>query len=211
MKQTFIGFTLVLLLSLQGCSNKTPQASSDEKNIAPETTANASSQTLQRYGIKSGTIIYKAPMEMKQSLYFDDFGKREVLISEMSMTGMNFKDIEIHKDGFIYKYKAGEKTGTKLRWNIQDQNYDKLDPEMAKQFKLKDMGTDEMAGKKCKKFSMEVGGSPVYAWIWNGISVKTVTNMMGKEFVIEAIKIDEGPVPQELFEVPADITFTETN
>ena len=98
-----------------------------------------------------------------------------------------------------------------MHWNVQDQNYDNLDPAIAKQYKLKDLGTEVLAGKKCKKFSVEVSGSPVYAWLWNGISVKTVTQMMGKEFVIEATKIDEGPVPQELFEVPADITFSEMN
>jgi hypothetical protein len=211
MKQLLFFLSGMLLVIGTGCKSGVKSDSSNENASAPATAETASSQPAQRYGIKSGTIVYKAPMEMKQTLYFDDFGKREVLISEMSMAGMSFKDIEIHKDGFIYKYKAGEKTGTKLHWNVQDQNYDKLDPDMAKQFKLKDLGTEEMVGKKCKKFSMEVGGSPVYAWIWNGISIKTVTNMMGKEFVIEAIKIDEGQVPQELFEVPADITFSEMN
>jgi hypothetical protein len=195
----------ITLISALACKSDVKKADDGEA------TSKTSGQLTQRYGIKSGTVVYNAPMGMKQTLYFDDFGKREVMISEMAMAGMSFKDIEIRRDGFTYKYKEGEKTGTKIRWNIQNQNYENFDPELVKQFKLKDLGSEEIAGKKCKKYSMEVGSNPVYAWIWKGISVKTVTHMAGNEFVIEAIKIDEGSVPAGIFEIPTDVAFTEIN
>jgi hypothetical protein len=211
MKQILFYLAGIIFMLVSGCKGNNQPASGSETTTDSEKAALTSAKPAQRYGIKSGMVVYKAPMEMKQTLYFDDYGQREVQISEMAVAGMSIKNIDIRKDGFTYQYKEGEKTGMKMKWNVQDQNYDKVDPEILKRFKLKDLGTEEMAGKKCKKFSMETGGSPVYAWIWNGISIKTITNMMGKEFVIEAIKIEEGPVPAAIFEIPADVTFTEMN
>jgi hypothetical protein len=208
MKQVFFYLSGVILLLMLGCKGNNQPATGSESEITTGTDDMKGMSEGHRYGIKSGMVVYNAPMGMIQTLYFDDFGKKEVTITEMDMGGTKFKTTDIRKDGYNYNFKEGEKTGKKSVWTVQNQNYDKLDPEIVKQFKLKDLGNERIAGKECKKFSMEIGSTPSNAWIWNGVLIKSVTSMMGKEFIIEATKVEEGPVPAEVFELPADVTFT---
>jgi hypothetical protein len=206
MKNVLFGLSLSLLLVLSGCKSKD---TASESSTGTEVSENAAITKGHRYGIKSGVIIYKAPMGMVQTLYFDDYGNKETMITEMEMAGMSIKTTDIRKGGYSYNFKAGESTGIKSVWNFQDQNYDKFDPEIAKQYKLKDMGTENLAGKSCRKYSMEMGSTPTKAWIWNGLLIKSETTMMGKEFIIEATKIEEGPVSDEVFELPENVTFNQ--
>ncbi len=74
---------------------------------------------------------------------------------------------------------------------------------------IKDLGTETIAGKDCKKFSAEFGGSPIVSWTWNNILIKSVTKMGGADFVIEATKIQDGSVDSKIFELPAGVTFKE--
>jgi len=208
MKRIFFYLIGLISILMVGCKNNNQPASGTENEAAAVKTDNMAATAGQRYGIRSGMIVYNAPMGMIQTLYFDDYGKKEVMITEMDMAGTKFKTTDIRKEGYNYNFKEGEKTGKKTVWSVQDQNYDKLDPELVKQYKLKDLGSETIAGKKCRKFTMEVGSTPTSAWIWNGVLIKSLTIMMGKEFVIEATKVEDGPVPAEVFELPADVTFT---
>ena len=171
---------------------------------APKPVAN------QRYGIKSGVIFYDAPMGAKQELYFDDYGAKEVSITSVDFGVAKSKTVEIRKDGFSYTYEEGKTEGTKKAWYAPaSTDYSKADPRTIERYKVKDLGTETVAGKDCKKYSAEFNGSPIISWTWNNLMVKSITKMGDAEFVIEATKIQDGSVDSKIFELPAGVNFKE--
>lgn len=163
-----------------------------------------------RYDIKSGVIFYNAPMGAKQELYFDDHGAKEVSITSIDLGIAKTKTIEIRKDGFSYTYEEGKNEGTKKAWYVPaNTDFSKADPKTIERYKVKDLGTEVIAGKDCKKFSAEFGGAPMVSWTWNNILIKSTTKMGGADFVIEATKIQDGSVDSKIFELPAGVTFKE--
>jgi len=164
----------------------------------------------QRYGVKSGVIFYNAPMDTKQELYFDDYGAKEVSITSIDLGIAKSKTIEIRKDGFSYTYEEGKTEGTKKTWYVAASNdFSKADPKTLERYKIKDLGTETIGGKECKKFSAEFGKTPIVTWTWNNILIKSVTKMGGADFLIEATKIQDTSVDPKMFELPDGVTFKE--
>ncbi len=205
-KLLFFVLALMLFIACSKTEEKKVEGT-DQQNVttqeAPKPVVN------QRYGVKSGVIFYDAPMGTKQELYFDDYGAKEVSITSIDMGVAKSKSIEIRKDGFSYTYEEGKTEGTKKAWYIQNTDYSKADSRTIERYKLKDLGTEIVAGKDCKKFSAEFGGSPMISWTWNNILIKSATKMGGADFVIEATKIQDGSVDPKLFELPQGVTFKE--
>ena len=205
-KLLFVVFTLAFIIA---CS-KTEEEKVEGTDQQTVTTQEAPKPVVsQRYGVKSGVIFYNAPMGTKQELYFDDYGAKEVSITSVDLGIAKSKSIDIRKDGFSYSYKDGEKEGTKKAWYTSDMDYSKADPKTLERYKVKDLGTETIDGKECKKFSAEFGKSPILTWSWNNIMVKSITKMGGTDFVIEAVKIQDGAVDSKMFELPAGVTFKE--
>ena len=203
-------FTLFALVFIIACSKTEEQkpGNTEQQNVTKEETTKP--VVSQRYGIKSGVIFYDAPMGAKQELYFDDYGAKEVSITSIDLGIAKTKTIEIRKDGFSYTYEEGKNEGTKKAWYVPaNTDFSKADPKTLERYKVKDLGTETIAGKECKKFSAEFGSSPIVSWTWNNILIKSVTKMGQGEFVIEATKIQDGSVDSKLFELPAGVTFKE--
>lgn len=203
-------FTLFALVFIIACSKTEEQKveNTEQQNVTKEETTRP--VVSQRYGIKSGVIFYDAPMGAKQELYFDDYGAKEVSITSIDLGIAKTKTIEIRKDGFSYTYEEGKNEGTKKAWYVPaNTDFSKADPKTLERYKVKDLGTETIAGKECKKFSAEFGSSPIVSWTWNNILIKSVTKMGQGEFVIEATKVQDGSVDSKLFELPAGVTFKE--
>ena len=203
-------FTLFAITFIVACS-KTEEQKPETTDQQTTTTQEAPKPVVsQRYGVKSGVIFYDAPMGTKQELYFDDYGAKEVSITSIDLGIAKTKSIEIRKDGFSYTYEEGKTEGTKKAWYVPaSTDYSKADPKTLERYKVKDLGTETVAGKDCKKFSAEFGSSPIVSWTWNNILIKSVTKMGGADFVIEATKIQDGSVDSKIFELPAGVTFKE--
>lgn len=203
-------FTLFALVFIIACS-KTEEQKVENTDQETKTTQETQQPVVnQRYGIKSGVIFYDAPMGAKQELYFDDHGAKEVSITSIDLGIAKTKTIEIRKDGFSYTYEEGKNEGTKKAWYIPaNTDFSKADPKTLERYKVKDLGTETIAGKECKKFSAEFGSSPIVSWTWNNILIKSTTKMGGADFVIEATKIQDGSVDSKIFELPAGVTFKE--
>ena len=202
-------FFILALIFLIACS-KTEEKKvegTDQQTVTTQETP--TTEAMQRYGIKSGIIFYNAPMDTKQELYFDDYGAKEVFITLVDLGIAKSKSIQIRKDGFSYSYEEGKTEGTKTAWYTSDMDYSKADPKTMERYKVKDLGTETIDGKECKKFSAEFGSSPIVSWSWNNIMVKSITKMAGNDFVIEATKIQETSVDPKMFELPAGVTFKE--
>ena len=90
--------------------------------------------------------------------------------------------------------------------NQESLNFMDLSDEEVEKFKVKTLGTEELAGKDCTKFSAETSQmgqtAKITAWVWNGIPMKTVTSMMGMNVTATVSSLEEGPVEASLFELP---------
>jgi hypothetical protein len=162
-----------------------------------------------RYVIKSGCVVYKGPMGVKQILYFDNFGAVETFITQVEMGEFSSKETQIRKDGYQYAFKEGETTGIKTKWLANDIDYDKPDREVMERFKVKEIGSENIAGRECRKYSAEFGGAPVTICIWKNIMIKTATKMGNSDMIIEATSIQEGAIAQAIFTLPENVTFKE--
>lgn len=203
-------FTLFALVFIIACSKTEEQKPENTDQQTATIQESPEPVVSQRYGIKSGVIFYDAPMGAKQELYFDDYGAKEVSITSIDLGIAKTKTIEIRKDGFSYTYEEGKNEGTKKAWYVPaNTDFSKADPKTLERYKVKDLGTETIAGKECKKFSAEFGSSPIVSWTWNNILIKSVTKMGQGEFVIEATKVQDGSVDSKLFELPAGVTFKE--
>lgn len=200
---------LFALLFIVACSKIEEQKTENSEQQSVTTEQSTNKVVTHRYDIKSGAIYYNAPMGTKQELYFDDYGAKEVFITSVDLGIAKAKSIEIRKDGFTYKYDEGKTEGTKSSWYTNDFNYSKPDPKLMERYKVKELGTETIGGKQCKKYSAEFGSTPITSWVWNNIMVKSITNFGGKDMVIEATKIEETSVDQKIFELPAGVTFKE--
>ncbi len=201
--------TLFVLVFIVACSKTEEQKpeNTDQQNV---TTEKSTPQIVNhRYDVKSGVIFYNAPMGAKQELYFDDYGAKEVSITSIDLSITKVKSIEIKKEGFTYKYEEGKTEGTKSSWYTNDFNYSKPDPKLMEKYKVKELGTETIGGKECKKYSAEFSSTPITSWVWNNIMVKSITSFGGKDMVIEATKIEETSVDPKIFELPAGVTFKE--
>jgi len=205
-KLLFFVVALAVLIACSKTEEKKVESADQETVTTQETQQPVVSR---RYEIKSGVVFYDAPMGTKQELYFDDYGAKELFITSVDLGVAKSKNIEIRKDGFSYMYEEGKAEGQKRKWITNDMDYSKADPKTLERYKVKDLGTEVIGGKECKKFSAEFGSSPILTWSWNNIMVKSITKMSGNDFVIEATKIQEGSVDSKIFELPAGVTFKE--
>jgi uncharacterized lipoprotein YehR (DUF1307 family) len=220
-KITIFIYSIVFILFVFGCG---------KKEEGKPTTEGSSQTTTQKpagaiYESKSGIIEYEVKFigDQKQILYFDDYGKKEVKITttEIEMMGIKSKleEVEINADGYFTKYDVEKKTGTKMKspgslGSAQGfpGDLDNITKELMEQYKLKDLGKKEIAGKECKGFGMDIMGMGSEVWVWKNIPLYTKVYLTkdSEPMEIKAIKVEiDVPVPPEKFQVPADVKLTE--
>ncbi|NTW64369.1 MAG: hypothetical protein HGA46_09915 [Chlorobiaceae bacterium] len=222
----------ILLLSsmliISGCSGKTDSAKTGSSVAA------STSSTPNRYELKSG-IVYYEPTEIMgsksvETLYFDDYGRREAreTISDANIMGMKMHShkMQITDGDYVISYEIenivngkDETSKEATRTNLKEFREmavmmgQSLDPEeMKRNFDYREEGTEEVAGVTGKKFSIsldkEKSDKRVYGVLYKNISMKS---MMG-DIVIKAQKIEEnGSVPASKFEVPAGYTIKDVH
>jgi len=154
-------------------------------------------------------------MDMKQTLTFDDYGKKEATDVEMEMMGTKIHTVTLTKDGFVYTIDMVKKTATKspsYQGSNQNIDFENLSEEMVKDMKLKKEGTEEFLGKTCEKMSidyekMKMKGSYL---VYKGIPLMVDTDMGSMKMKLIGEKFTENPeIPPAKFEVPEGITIAE--
>lgn len=209
--------TLAIMASLVvffSCKSKTNETSVTGGENTKEETAAAKG----KYGIKSGIVEYKTQMmgmDVKQTMYFDDYGAKDAQEVSMEMMGVKIRTITITKDGFVYTLDMEKKTGTKaavlagMNQNIDFQN---LSEELVKEMDLKKLGTEDFMGKTCEKMSIDykkMGMKGIFL-VYKGVALKSETDMGAMKLNLVAEKFEENPsIPAEKFEVPADFKMQE--
>jgi hypothetical protein len=224
LKLQFIIVAFISMFLIIGCGKKNENK--------PETSAQTTDQTAQAqkpagaaYDVKSAIVTYDINLIGKQTqvLYVDDYGKKEArtTTTEIEIFGKKSKneEVEINADGFIVKYDVEKKTGTKTKSYSSlggakgfPKDLDNLTKEVLDQYKLKDLGKKEILGKECRGFEMEAMGMKTEVYVWKNIMLYSAVYMTkdGKPIEIKASKIEiDVPVPQDKFQVPADVRLQE--
>ena len=203
------------LTVLFSCKSKPSETSATSEKQAGSETATPKG----KYAIKSGIVEYKTQMmgmDMKQTLTFDDYGKKEATDVEMEMMGTKIHTVTLTKDGFVYTIDMVKKTATKnasYQGSNQNIDFENLSEQMVKDMKLKKEGAEEFLGKTCEKISidyekMKMKGSYL---VYKGIPLMVDTDMGSMKIKLVGEKFTENPeIPAAKFEVPADVKVTES-
>ena len=172
-----------------------------------------------KYGIKSA-IIKKDVVAMGQKVectwYMDDYGKKES--TELTMKTGGVAGVEKHirtiADGSS-AINIDMETAMKMKLPEKPINYLQLTPEIVEKYKIKETGEEDIAGKPCKKYGLEITqmGQTVQmsVWVWKGLVLKSETSSNGMVVMVETAKtIDEtSAVATDKFTIPDGIKLPE--
>ena len=185
-------------------AGKIMQADNLNPGIAPAFGQDA----VKRYGIKSGEFKTETNMmgqKVTATTYFDQYGAVQLTKTKMSMMGVDLDMGTLMKDGKTYMINYGDKQVQEMPAQ-ETINYMNLNDEAVKKYKVKSEGAEEVGGKSCLVFTMEVSErgqtAKARASVWEGIPMKTVTEVMGMSVTATVVELKEGPVDASLFELP---------
>lgn len=171
------------------------------------------------FEVKSGIVEMTTDMmgEQKQTMYFDDYGKKQALYSKTSVTmfgqTINSSSLSITADGKSTEIDLEKKTGKSRK--VATATSSVPDPatftaEMKAKYKYEELPEREIAGKKCKGFAIEpMKGMPMKAWTWKGVPMLSMTRVGNGLVTMTTTSFQEVAVPAEKFKVPADVKITE--
>jgi len=223
MKLKLLGFSFFIMMLVWACNSTSEETQNADNNQQEEAIGNNSStsSSLNRYEIKSGLVTYDMEMmgiTANVKNYFDNYGEMEATVvkSNFNFLGKS-TDSEmrtIYKDNFLYSLDLLTKTGTKMKvedgMNFRHFNINKITQEQKTAYNFKELGTEEVAGKKCKVYSMQVDGNTSKVWLWKNITVKVMAVTEEGEFEFEASSIEEtSDIPAGIFDIPADYTISD--
>ena len=171
-----------------------------------------------KYEIKSAIIKKSVEMfgqKTESTTFFDDYGKLEARLSEWVWEGSTTHMRTITTDEKMTMINLDNKTAFVIQSEEKPVNFLKLTKDIIDKHKIKELGTEDIAGKPCKKYSMEASqmGQSVSAtvWIWKGITLKTTSSFNDMTITETATDIKENAtVDAEMFKVPKDITIQDS-
>jgi len=182
----------------------------------------------QPYGEKSGIVTYK-PLEMMgvkvtQTLYFDDFGKKEMreTVVEGNMNGMEMRQhtIDMRDGNTMYHYELENKSGGQDRATknvyktiltaemLEQMNVASLSAKLKAKLGYKEEGKETVAGLEGTKYSIAPDSTNPENRI-TGVQYKNIQIKisMGQMEII-ADKVDLGAnVPADKFKIPEGYTI----
>jgi hypothetical protein len=173
-----------------------------------------SQDMLKMYGIKSGILEYNhsgTSSSGTSTLYFDDYGQKSANYMVLTTQGKLQKSWIISLSEMQYIYDPVARTGQKMKNPFIEglkgiDDLEKFTEDMYAKMGFKEAGTEKFLGRDCRVFKGDMGK----VLTWNGILMLMEMSVMGTTSRQEATKVDVGvPVKASLFEVPADIKFTD--
>jgi len=175
------------------------------------------------YGVKSGKIEFELSGNSSgtKTIWFDDFGNKkrtevnsQTTIKIFGMENTTYEHTLVILDGkFIYSADLNDNSGSKQAMpTFADLNMNEMS-ESEKQAYFDEilaslggekLGKEKFLGKECDVFS--IMGSK--SWIYQGIILKSETNVLGITSNETALKIDENiSVSSDKFNPPVDIEW----
>jgi hypothetical protein len=172
-----------------------------------------SQDALKIFGIKSGIIEYKhsGTNTGTSTLYFDNYGQKSANYMVITSGGKTQKSWVISLSEMQYIYDPVTKTGQKMKNPMIEglkeiDDMEKFTEEMYAKMGFKPAGNENFLGRDCRVFKGNMGK----VLTWNGLLMFMEMTVMGTTTGQEATKVEVNvPVKASLFEVPADVTFTD--
>ncbi len=201
----------ILVLVLASCGNKTPKS----ENKSEENLTKSELSDEGKYGIKSGIVEYTATMmgmEVNQTLYFDEYGKKEMTEVVLDLGTIQSRTITLYSDGYMYTYDPDRKTGTKTATlqNYSSISFRNVTKEIEEKMNLKKLGNETFLDKNCEKYSVDYKDMQMTGTflVWEGIALKTDAKVASMDMIMTAKSIDTNTsIPSEKFIVPSDVQF----
>lgn len=165
------------------------------------------------YEVKSGKVTMEMEMmgqAMVQDIYFDDYGAKQVTVSNFQ--GQKMRVLVI--DGSNVMVNDADKTAVRMpamgMGSENRINWLNLDEKTIKKNKIKEAGEEVVAGKTCKKYEYKVMmmGQPISAtaWVYKGITLKTSIKTDFGDMGQTATKIEEDiKVDPAMFTIPEGV------
>jgi len=173
----------------------------------------AQTKDYKRYKLKSAIIKF----QQSGTLFFRYlFG---LCLSSSFCNNLNFYLVKTvnYLHGFMqYNMDMINKTATKTKntilqslvENSESSDLEEIGMEMFKQMGGEKVGKEDIIGKPCEIWELKQMGTKV--WIWNGIPLRTETDMMGIKLIKVATNIKANvSIPPDKIEIPPDIEFKE--
>ncbi|MBM2840557.1 MAG: hypothetical protein HW412_1085 [Bacteroidetes bacterium] len=175
-----------------------------------------------RYAIISALVEYaiRGSQTGKEILQFDRWGLREAKREELEVKagGMTIpsKSETIMDGEFLYALDRDNNTATKTTNQLLTQITAKHDTKdmtqigdrALKAMGAKKTGTETFLGKKCDVWEVNNLGTKML--VYNGLTLKSETNMAGMKIIREATKFEENAkVAEEKLTVPSKMKVTE--
>lgn len=172
-----------------------------------------SQDELKIFGIKSGIIEYKysGTNTGTSTLYFDDYGQKSANYMVITVQEKTQKNWVLSLGGMQYIYdpvsKAGQKMKNPLLEGLMEvEDLEKFTEDMYAKMGFSPAGSENFLGRDCRVFKGDMGK----VLTWNGILMFMEISVVGTTSRQEATKMEVNvPVKASLFEVPADIKFTD--
>jgi hypothetical protein len=174
----------------------------------------------QRYNVRSGIVELKSSFmgDLRQTIYFDDYGRKEAVHANVSAGGTTNRSVMVMANGSNVIYDPVRKSGTRI--DMADAlsqlglggipNLSSLDANQKRELKYQPIAGRTVLGKQTEGASIEVMGTPLKVWTWEGVPLRMEASMQGNQMVVEATSIKtDVAVPADRFVVPPDVKITE--
>lgn len=165
------------------------------------------------YEVKSGIVTMEMEMmgrKIVQEIHFDDYGAKQAMM--MEMRGKKMRAIEANEEYIVIDDE--DKTafrmpamgmGSSEKINFLDKSEKNI-----KKNKIKELGTEVIAGKECTKYSVAIFmmGQVVkqHVWVYKGITLKTsISTDFGEMVQVATNLVEDVEIPAETFEMPEGI------
>ena len=227
-----ISVLLALSLFLIACGEKAQEEPAAKKDSAESASTSSGATTAgdttssetrsaspnkQYFDVESGVVEMKnSLLGGSQVLYFDRFGARQAIISELNVAGNQMTSVQITKDGWAYTYDPSKKTGVKQKMPEKAMTApthpDELTDKEKVEYHYKDLEDKTIFGNVADGYSLMLNGTTVKAWTWKKVPLyMELSGATGQTpVVIEATRIDtSADVPESRFDIPSDIKITE--
>ncbi|PCE64227.1 hypothetical protein [Sediminicola luteus] len=173
-----------------------------------------------KYPFKSARVSYTFSGDASgaSTLFIDDFGYKESHVENSTTTFMgvatpkNESRIMVGSEQTEIDHNSGTATQSinplHAYYAVRPNNdYIALGEQALTQMGFTKVGQEMVLGKNC-----DVWQGPVHLWTWKGLTLKTVTKMMGMTLIEEATQLElDVPIDPKHFQVPNDIQITGGN
>jgi hypothetical protein len=215
-KLLIFSITIITAITFLSCGD----SNKDDSGI-PE--KDSSSELQKRYGIKSGVIEYvlTGSQEGTKTLYFDSWGMRQAEYTRSIFTIKGYTKpinmVSIIDGEFQYNINMDQNSGTRTRnpilrtmEQLKDQkSFNEFGEQMLLNMGANKIGSEDFLGKSCDVYEMKSTGTKL--WVWEWLTLKSVTQSRGIEINVTATRISEGSVPTEKFKVPEKVVLNEVD